>query len=194
MTTNKQEFWNNRWIEQQTGWDIGYASPAITKYMEDFPNKNARIIIPGCGNAYEAEYLVRIGFTDITLVDISPKLVESLQLKYKDTPQIQVICEDFFQHQGTYDLLIEQTFFCAIDPSLRKQYVQKAHELLAENGRIIGVLFNTVFEKQGPPFGGTTTEYHPIFDPYFEIQKMEPCYNSIPPRAGSEVFVNFLKK
>ena len=67
------------------------------------------------------------------------------------------------------------------------------HELLNENGRIIGLVFNRSFEKNGPPFGGNMQEYQSIFEKYFEIKKMEECYNSIQPRKGSEVFINLKK-
>lgn len=188
-----QAYWNTRWQNKEMGWDIGYASPAITEYMAQYSNKNAAILIPGCGNAYEAEYLVVNGFTNITLIDIAPKAVEVLNAKFINIPQITVLCEDFFQHQGNYDLIIEQTFFCAIPPDRRKEYAEKAASLLNENGKIIGMLFDTTFEKQGPPFGGCPCEYKPIFEPHFSIKTMEKCYNSIPPRADSEVFINLIK-
>lgn len=53
-------------------------------------------------------------------------------------------------HQGGYDLILEQTFLCAIDPILRTDYVKNAIELLNENGSIRGVLFNVQFENPGP--------------------------------------------
>lgn len=194
QTSLDQTFWNSRWLENNIGWDIGHASPAITKFMENYTPKDAAILIPGCGNAYEAEWLVENGFTNITLVDIAPKLVSILQEKFNDTPQINVVCDDFFAHQGRYDVIIEQTFFCALPPVRRNDYALKTSELLKNEGRIIGVLFDIEFEKQGPPFGGLTSEYRLLFEPYFDIVKMEKCYNSIPPRADSEVFINLQKK
>jgi hypothetical protein len=104
-----------------------------------------------------------------------------------------VLCEDFFQHEGKYDLLIEQTFFCAIPPIRRKEYVQKAASLLKPNGKIIGVLFDKIFEQPGPPFGGSADEYRSLFDPSFIIHTMDRCYNSIPPRSGSELFIHLRK-
>lgn len=104
------------------------------------------------------------------------------------------MCEDFFQNQGNYDLIIEQTFFCAIPPNRRKEYAKKTASLLNENGKIIGVLFDKQFEQPFPPFGGCPCEYKPIFEPNFTIKAMNECYNSIPPRANSEVFINLLKK
>jgi len=56
------EFWDERWKSGQIGWDIGYASPPLVTYMDQYVNKNAAILIPGCGNAYEAEYLSQKGF------------------------------------------------------------------------------------------------------------------------------------
>lgn len=189
-----QHFWDERWRKNETGWDIGQAAPAITEYMSRFSDKNARILIPGCGNAHEAMFLVDNGFTNITLIDIAPKAVEVLKEKFSDTPQVTVLCEDFFAHKGCYDLIIEQTFFCAIPPFRRKEYAKKSASLLQENGRIIGVLFDKHFNQPFPPFGGCPCEYEPIFKPYFNIVKMEACYNSVTQRADSEVFINFIKK
>lgn len=188
-----KDYWEERWEARQTGWDIGYSSPPIEEYMVQYENKEANILIPGCGNAYEVEFLWKIGFRNITVLDISPTAVEILKEKYKDKEGVTVICEDFFKHHGNYDLIIEQTFFCALSPNLRMQYAEIMHGLLKNNGRIIGVLFNINFEKSGPPFGGSTSEYQSIFEKYFEIQKMEECYNSIEARKGSEVFINLRK-
>lgn len=189
-----RDYWNNCWEQSKTGWDIGFASPAITEYMAQYPHKDAAILIPGCGNAYEAEYLLANGFTNITLIDIAPKAVELLQEKFSETTAIKVICEDFFQHEGRYDLVLEQTFFCAIPPSRRKEYAEKMAALLNANGKLVGLLFDRTFEQEGPPFGGCPCEYKPVFEPHFHIRTMETCYNSIPPRKDSEVFIQLVKK
>lgn len=187
-------YWNSRWEKQETGWDMGAPAPAISEYMAQYTDKNASILIPGCGNAHEAEYLYSIGFTNITLLDIAPAAVEHLMAKFAGIPAINVILGNFFDHSGSYDLIIEQTFFCAISPQLRDDYVSKCAELLNENGQIIGVLFNTVFENDGPPFGGNEIEYRSRFEPYFTIAVMAPCYNSILKRENAELFINMRKK
>ncbi len=193
-TSLDQNFWNERWENQQTGWDIGYASTPIVTFMDSYPNKDARILIPGCGNAYEAAYLLEQGFTDLTLIDIAPKAIEQVRKRFKDEPNIEIILGDFFEHEGKYDLMLEQTFFCALEPKLRPDYVKKAHSLLGDKGQIAGVLFGIEFEKQGPPFGGSAEEYKELFEPYFRLDRMEPCYNSIAPRNGSELFIKLERK
>lgn len=186
---SSKQYWDIKWQSNTIGWDIGYASPAICQYLNQYSNKNAAILIPGCGNAYEAEYLIENGFTNITLIDISAEAVKKIHHKFQYNSQVKVLSEDFFQHHGQYDLIIEQTFFCAILPNKRKEYAEKTASLLHENGKVIGLLFDKTFEGQGPPFGGSTSEYNPIFSPYFEIKTMQKCYNSIAQREGSEVFI-----
>ena len=119
MIILNKSFWNNRWKTGQTGWDIGYASPAIIEYFKTIKNKNEKILIPGCGNAYEAEALYQLGFKDITILDISDEAVKRLNQKFEYHDEIKVICQDFFDHNKKYDFIVEQTFFCALDPSLR---------------------------------------------------------------------------
>jgi len=106
-----QSFWNNRLENQQTGWDIDMASPAITNYMLQYPNKNAAILIPGCGNAHEAEWLLQNGFTNITLIDIAPKAAELLQKRYAKYPKVKVILGDFLTIRNNTILLLSKPFF-----------------------------------------------------------------------------------
>jgi methyl halide transferase len=158
-------------------------------------DKSLSVLIPGCGNAYEAYYLHDKGFTNITLVDISEVVTNKLkrQLKEDNKEEIRVVHADFFSFEGSFDLILEQTFFCALHPSLRESYVEKMNSLLSEKGKIAGVMFNRDFEG-GPPFGGHISEYEKLFAPVFHIRTLAPCYNSIPPRAGAEAFVILEKK
>jgi SAM-dependent methyltransferase len=188
-----KDFWNQRYLTEDTGWDLGQVSPSIKAYIDQLSDKNLRILIPGCGNAHEAEYLLNCGFTNITLIDIAPLLVENLQTKFKGNPNIKVLLGDFFQHQNEYDLILEQTFFCALNPALRADYAIKMNELLSLQGKLVGLLFATEFEKAGPPFGGNMEEYQSLFSKKFEIQTLQSCYNSFPKRQGNELFF-ILKK
>ena len=192
LSSEREAFWNNRYLTEETGWDMHQVSPPLKSYINSVEDKNTAILIPGCGNAYEARYLVDNGFTNVTILDISSLLVERLKRRFEEK-DIKILQGDFFQHQGSYNLILEQTFFCALNPALRQDYVKKMHNLLKDNGRLAGVLFNKDFGFDHPPYGGSTEEYLQLFQPYFKILKMEPCYNSIPSRAGSEIFIEFEK-
>ncbi|MGV8946703.1 MAG: methyltransferase domain-containing protein [Lutibacter sp.] len=187
-------YWESKYSNQKTGWDIGYASTPLTTYFDQLTNKELKILIPGGGNCYEAEYLYEKGFKNVFVIDIAAQPLKNLKIRFPDFPENQLINDDFFIHQEKYDLIVEQTFFCALDPVLRKKYVEKMANLLKENGKVVGLLFDFELTDIGPPFGGSYEEYSQLFPQYFTIKKLERCYNSIKPRNGRELFFIFEKK
>ena len=187
-----QTYWDNQYQVNATGWDLGKVSPPIKAYIDTIDNKEAKILIPGCGNTYEAEYLLQQGFTNITVIDIAPTLVESLKQKFANNNNITIILGDFFDHQGKYDFIIEQTFFCALPPTMRQKYVWKMHQLLTDYGKLFGLLFNREFEVS-PPFGGSLNEYEHLFTKAFIFNSISLAGNSIPSRANTELFIEFQK-
>lgn len=195
MEDLNQAYWNERYEKGNTGWNIGTVSTPLKHYFDQISNKSIRILIPGGGNGHEAEYLLSLGFTNITVLDIAPIALNILEERFSKSngQSLHLILGDFFDHQGQYDLIIEQTFFCALDPKLRPAYVQKMADLLAMNGKLSGLLFDTQFQN-GPPFGGTMQEYQDLFSFHFIIKTLASCYNSIPQRMGNECFIIAIKK
>lgn len=193
MTLNA-EYWTSRYRAGETGWDAGSITTPLKHYFDQLTNKQLTVLLPGAGNAYEAEYLFNLGFKNTVVVDVSSEPLKNLKQRVPQWPAGQLIEGDFFEHEGVYDLIIEQTFFCALDPSLRTAYAEKMHELLKPDGKLVGLLFNDKLNVDRPPFGGNEIEYRHYFQPYFHFKVFEACYNSIPPRAGRELFINLQKK
>lgn len=185
-----QDYWDAQYQAKNMGWDLGEVSPPIKDYIDALPDKNIPILIPGCGNTYEANYLLEQGFTNVTVIDIAPTLVKNLKERFSDNKNITIVLGDFFEHQGKYDLIIEQTFFCALPPIMRQKYVWKMHQLLSDKGILAGLLFNRTFEV-GPPFGGSKSEYEMLFKEAFQFLKFDVARNSVAPRANAELFFVF---
>ena len=196
-TSQEKSFWSTRYENQTTGWDIGYPSTPIKEYIDQLNDKDLKILIPGAGNAYEAEYLFKQGFTNVFILDISPIPLSEFSKRVPNFPKDQLIEGNFFEHEGQYDLILEQTFFCSFPPlpETRKSYAQKMSQLLKKGGKLVGLWFS--FPLTGDlnkrPFGGSKEEYLGYFEPYFDMKSMEPCHNSIPPRMGNELFGIFVK-
>jgi SAM-dependent methyltransferase len=194
----QKEYWSERYTENRTGWDIGNISTPLKAYIDQLKNKNLRILIPGAGNAHEAKYLFDKGFEQVYVLDIAAAPLKAFQEKVPDFPSNQIIEGNFFEHQGNYDLILEQTFFCSFPPTLsnRNQYVEKVHELLAPQGKLVGLWFDIPLkgDMERRPFGGTKNQYLEYLSPLFEVKSFESCYNSIAPRKGSELFGIFQKK
>ena len=188
------DFWDNRYQSNDTGWDLGTVSPPLKAYFDQLTNLDLKILIPGGGNSYEAEYLFNNGFKNVYVVDLSQTALDNLKHRIPDFPSSNLILDNFFDLNITFDLIIEQTFFCAINPSLRADYAKKASEILNVNGKVAGLLFDATLNTTHPPFGGSKTEYLDYFNPYFDIRIMDASYNSIKPRAGRELFFIIQKK
>lgn len=137
-----------------------------------------RLLIVRAGNTHEARYLHELGFTNVHVLDIVPSVLDNFANANPTFNPKHLICHDFFDvHMlglGQFDIIIEQTFLCAIDPSRRDEYARQVHRLLRDKGRLAGVLFDCEFQSS-PPFGGSMAEYRALFEPYFGIQTME-CF------------------
>lgn len=188
------KYWNDRYLNNDFAWDIGYVSTPIKNYIDQLTDKSIRILIPGAGNSYEAEYLFENGFKNVFICDYAAEPLKNFAERVPDFPKENLLHINFFDITGqTFDLIIEQTFFCAINPSLRSNYFTKMKELLADNGKLVGVMFNDVLNTDKPPFGGNQLQYYSYFKNQFKIKTFEKCYQSIPPRAGRELFINLQK-
>lgn len=187
------DFWSDRYSQSHTGWDLAEISPPLKAYFDQLSDQSLRILIPGCGFGYEGIYLWKKGYYHVSMLDFASEPIQKIQDQCPEFPVSQLFVEDFFQHTGVYDLIIEQTLFCAIDPSLRKSYAEKISELLVPGGKLVGLLFDRQFEG-GPPFGGTKDEYISYFQEHFSDVQLDPCYNSVAPRAGTELFIRIIKK
>lgn len=193
MNKLDRKFWEQRYKDHQTGWDIGYASTPIKDYIDQLTNTELKILIPGAGNGYEAEYLWEKGFKNVYILDIAHQPLKNLKNRAPHIPDKHFIQQDFFELNDTFDLIIEQTFFCAINPELRQKYANKMAELIKSNGKLVGLLFDFELTQEGPPFGGSIKEYVTYFEKQFKIITLERAYNSIKPREDKELFFIFEK-
>ncbi|MCG2610457.1 TPMT family class I SAM-dependent methyltransferase [Flavobacterium sp. SM15] len=187
-TKLNSHYWENRYQNKETGWDVGQITTPLKEYIDQIQDKSLKILIPGAGNAYELDYLLSKGFTNVFVVDFAETPLQNIKKRFPDFPSEQLLQTNFFELDNTFDLIMEQTFFCALSPELRKDYAKKMSELLNKKGKLFGLLFDFPLTAEGPPFGGSKTEYENLFSEKFDIKVLEPAYNSIKPRAEKELF------
>lgn len=194
MSKLSAQYWEYRYQANQIGWDTGAPTTPFVEFAKTITNKAAKILIPGCGHAYEGEMLHKLGFTNVTLLDVSELARQNFLKRIPTFPPHHFIVGDFFEHDSTYDFILEQTFFCALEPQLRPNYAVKMETLLKPGGQLVGVLFKFPLTEQGPPFGGSKEEYVGHFKDLFKIKTLEDCQNSIKPRLGNELFIRLEKR
>lgn len=157
---------------------------ALREYLPRI-RKGARVLIPGCGSAYEAGYLAENGF-DVLAIDFSPAAVE---LAKRNVPRFGAFVRlaDFFEfdYGKPYDVVYERAFLCALPPRMWPQYAARTAQLLRPNGELAGLFFLKETET-GPPFGTTPEALHALLDRYFELVEDKAVTDSIPVFQGSE--------
>lgn len=193
-----ENYWSGRYAAGRTNWDAGAVTPPLRDYFNQLgPPDARRILIPGAGNAYEAEYLHHLGFSQVLVADLAAEPLAALQQRVPTFPATHLLHQDFFELPATppFDLIVEQTFFCALDPHLRPAYARQCAHLLRPGGTLAGLLFDTDFGlATEPPFGGTREEYRVYFEPYFDFVHFDTATNSLRPRQGRELFISLRRK
>ena len=194
---NDFEYWENIYLNNDTGWDLGGATPYIEKISGEI--KKGKIIILGCGRGYDAVMLAKKGF-EVTAVDFSPSAIEFLNnLADQQNVLIKIIQKDIFSLKNNFkdhfDYVIEQTCFCAIDIKRRSEYELLVNKLLKVKGQLIGLWFpiGKQFHEGGPPYGVSIEEIKLLFSKKWNIVKEEYSILSIEKRKNREKVIIFEK-
>jgi SAM-dependent methyltransferase len=147
--------------------------------------RGRRVLIPGCGTAYEAAFLDRLGWA-VTALDFSEAAVETArrQLGAWSGTLLHV---DFFAHEpdAPYDFVYERAFLCALPRKLWSGYGQHMAGLLGTGASLVGFYFFRD-EPKGPPFGISREALDALLMPYFELESEAEVHDSIGPFKGLE--------
>ena len=182
--SSKADFWESRYRDHVTPWDAGKVPASLGAYARDLP-AGTRILIPGCGSAYEAAYLSAKG-CDVLAIDFSPAAVEAARKNLGGSGDIVRLADFFeFDYGKPFDVIYERAFLCALPPRMWPQYAPRAAQLLRPGGELAGFFFLRETER-GPPFGTTSDALHALLDPCFGLVEDKAVTDSIPVFQGAE--------
>ena len=194
---DNSQFWEGIYLEEDTGWDLGGATPIFDSMADSI--SPGKVCIIGCGRGYDAIMFAQKGF-EVTAIDFAPSAINAVKdLARKAKLAVNTIENDIFTlppvYANTYDFIIEQTCFCAINPARRSEYETVVNQLLKPGGKLIGLWFplDKLIEDGGPPWGTTIEEVKSIFKDGWKIEKEEFLDLSIGPRKRREKLIVFQK-
>ncbi|MBC8345475.1 MAG: methyltransferase domain-containing protein [Candidatus Marinimicrobia bacterium] len=197
LPENNSQLWEDKYLADSLGWDLGGPTPIFSQMASDL--NPGKICIVGCGRGHDAIFFAQNGF-DVTAVDFAPSAIVALKSLAKSAQvKINTVEDDIFslplKYENTFDYMIEQTCFCAIDPTRRKDYENMAKSILKPGGQLIGLWFplDKTMEEGGPPYATSIVEVKSIFDLGWKIVKEEFPDLSIKPRKGREKLIIFQK-
>ncbi|KAJ8604440.1 hypothetical protein CTAYLR_000894 [Chrysophaeum taylorii] len=146
-------------------WDVGGASKCLLEALPKLPASKTAFV-PGAGRAYDALALAETG-REVVALDISPTACEAARALIGDKTGVAVVCEDFFEHKATYDLIWDCTFLCALPPDMREAWARQSVDLLAPGGGIATMIFPMGKPSclGGPPFGLNSGDVKNLLEP-----------------------------
>ena len=202
LSVTNSQYWENRYIEGTTGWDLGQAAPPFVSLLDSVAApKSGKIAVLGSGSGYDALLFAQRGF-EVIGFDFAPSAITqsfafATQLAQSSGISAQFLQRNIFdlpsEFPHYFDYVLEHTCFCAIEPGDRPAYVKLVKSLLKPSGELIA-LFWAHNQPGGPPFGTTTTEIRQYFEPDFQINSLSLVSNSVPQRQGQEYLGRFIAK
>lgn len=195
--SSRPEFWEQRYQSRKTSWDLQGPTPVFVRLIQDQVIPPGKLLVPGAGRGYDAIAFAKAGF-DVTSIDLAPSACEALrQAASAEGVPLAVRRADFFdlEEAGTYDAILEYTFYCAIPVAYRSRYRDQMHQLLKPGGTLFGLFFPLEsIDPDGPPFGVNRDDIVASFSQDFELRHESFPPESIKPRAGRELLMRWQKR
>lgn len=187
----QSQYWQSRFEKGDTPWNLEGPSAVLFEALERAralePAGPRQLLVPGCGLGSDVLEAARRGY-QVTGLDWAQDAVGNIRaLARREELEVEVFCGDFFKVPlPLFDLCAEHTFFCAIDPSKRADYVSRMAALLRPGGLLVGNFFvlseqevrslpglSMSREGRGPPFASTEAELRARFSGAFECLFLE---------------------
>ena len=189
--------WNELYKKGDTPWDKGTHAPLLDVLWKKQPQLfRGRVLVPGCGLGHDARWLAKHG-CQVVAVDIAPLAIERAK-QFNPDNCIDFRLANLFELPedlpGTFDLVWEHTCFCALDPSLREEFIAAVRGALKPSGTVAGVFYmNPDLDpgETGPPFGIALDELIAFWEKGgFEIDEHWAPDVAYEGRAGRERYMS----
>jgi thiopurine S-methyltransferase len=178
------EFWEKRYREQVTPWDAGRSPPEVQSFIEGLAPRR-RVLIPGCGSAYEARAFAAAGH-DVVAIDFSEAALAAARSVLGELHAVLRHGDFITADLGApFDLVYERAFLCALPRRLWPAYAERIAQVLRPGGQLVGFFFWSEGER-GPPFGLHPGELDALLEPAFARVTDAPARESIPVFVGKE--------
>lgn len=185
-----QTDWEEAYQRRETPWEKGKPHPGLVDFLAENGPMQGEIFVPGCGSGQDVRALSAPENHPVG-VDLAPFAIT----KAKSRPAIaneEFLLADLFdlppKFDRHFDWVFEHTCFCAIDPSLRQDYVATIVRLLKPGGRLLAIFFiNPDHTEDGPPYRVSHAELEEFFGAHFRIEREWVPARTHPGRAGREL-------
>lgn len=189
-------FWSDKYRTGHDRWELGRAAPPLSRWLAEHPVSGRRVLVPGCGRGNEARLFAKAG-NRVVGVDLAPEAIAAARkLAVRDGVEVDFRVGDVCALGADplrYDLVVEHTCLCALDPRRRVEYATAMTDVLVRGGELWG-LFYAHGRPGGPPFAIDRDGLLALFSPRLELAHEETPRDSIATRMGEEILAVFRKR
>ncbi|GMH28040.1 hypothetical protein Nepgr_029883 [Nepenthes gracilis] len=161
--------WKRCWEEGLTPWDLGKPTPILQYLHQTGSLPMGRALVPGCGSGNDVvtlacpeRYVIGLDLSDIAIRKARELSLSSPQANYCSFQKA-----DFFTWHPfeLFDLIIDYTFFCAIEPNMRSSWASRMRDLLKLDGELVTIMFPIDDHSGGPPYKTSVADYEDVLHP-----------------------------
>jgi SAM-dependent methyltransferase len=209
---NTPGYWDKAYRDDRDGWDMGTPTPVFADLLArqdmDFRSLGAedyarlgrppRVLIPCSGRGYDALLFASRGWK-VTAIDFAAEPLRWLRTETAHAGiSMDIFEDDMFtlgeSHPAHFDLLLEYTCVCAIDPQRRSEFVRFCYDVLRPGGVVLALLFPVDGRPGGPPFSIDVESFKAEMEPSFRCLHESTPDTSVKPRLGRERLLLWQKK
>ena len=197
--------WNAQYAAGNTPWDKRAPAPPLLEWLDAGGQLDGDIFVPGCGFGYDVRALAGVpGVRRVVGFDLSEHALTAARA-FPAAGHEDYRAGDLFdlpaELRGAFDVVVEHTCFCAIDPARRADYVTAIAGALRPGGLLLAVFYLDPWNAGeplppggGPPFGTTVAELDGLFPPTFTLLEERRPTRAYPGREGRELLRVYRRK
>ncbi|MEM7517098.1 MAG: methyltransferase domain-containing protein [Planctomycetota bacterium] len=181
--------WAQRYAEKNTPWDNGEAHPDLRERFADLDlPRGGRALVPGCGRGHDALFLAQQGL-NVLAVDLVEGLADEVGARFEKLGSRFLVADALtLEIDEPFDLVFEQTFYCAIDPEQRPAWAALQARALKPGGKLAVLVFPIDRPKDlgGPPWQTRSEDLQAVLGENFRLLVEEPARHPLEKREWRE--------
>ncbi|MDH3592005.1 MAG: TPMT family class I SAM-dependent methyltransferase [Planctomycetota bacterium] len=179
-------YWTDRYREGTAGWDLGGPCPVFVDWLDRAGSPvSGRVAFPGCGHGHDLRFWLARGF-DAVGFDFA-RFETDLPVERLDVFDLGRA------YPAAFDVIVEYTCYCAIDPARRTEYALALRSALKPGGLLVALLFPVEEREGGPPYGVDESEIGRVLGVGLTTVSIETPASSVEPRRDRERLAVFRK-
>ncbi|RVX22236.1 Methyltransferase-like protein 13 [Vitis vinifera] len=105
-------YWDERYSHESGPFDWYQKYNALAPLLHLYIPLHHRVLVVGCGNSAFSEGMVNDGYKEVVNIDISSVVIQAMQRKYSDRPQLKYIRMDVLDmsgfQTGSFDAVVDK--------------------------------------------------------------------------------------